>query len=422
MGDRRTIPLPPARNLGTGLFAAALVLWWFANWTIWVLLPLIGGLILVRLAMPLFPPAWRGWAGPALALVLVLFLMTETTVTASLVAFGVVVLLIAFGLRMASPTWARWVALGVAVAMIGGGGIAEFVSWANNRSLATQADRDRRDLEIATTRPSSSIGALHLLVDAIVGNDPARGCWLFSPSGAADFASVVGGADCPAAVHTLHGQLTGPPAAYFDVRVPYDDATPTDDSGVARVSACNMFTRVAGDEVPVPGLGLGQLRLEKDPRFPSGGYLITGYTRCGVLPPGVTPIKPTPPPVLPSYPPGYAATLAKAVASTDTDMCGQFLTDQAQGQLAVALGVADCPTAIRTLHSKVADADLYGEPQDATATAIAPDGSITVDACHLTWSRWGDKPGTPPPGPQLGYLVLTSPDRVGYLINGYRAC
>ncbi len=422
MGDRRTIPLPPARNLGTGLFVAALVLWWFTDWTIWVLLPLIGGLILVRLAMPLFPPAWRGWAGPALALVIVLFLMTMTTATASLVAFGLVVLLIAWGLRMASPTWARWVALGVAVAMMLGGGIAEFVTWANNRSLSAQADRDRRDMEIASTRPSSSIGALHLLVDGIAGDDAARACWLFSPPGAADFAGVVGAADCPAAIRTLHGQLTGPTSAYFDVRVPYDDSTPTDATGVARVSACNMFTRVAGDEVPVPGLVLGQLRLEKDPRFPSGGYLITGYTRCGVLPPGVTPIKPTPPPVLPSYPPGYAATLAKAVASVDTDVCGEYLTDQAQGQLAVALGVADCPAAIHTLHSKVTDTDLYDQPQDATATAVAPDGSITVDACHLTWSRWGAPPNAPSPGPQLGYLVLQSPDKVGWIINGYRSC
>jgi hypothetical protein len=43
------------------LTVAALVLWAFSGWTWWAPVVLVGGLIVVRLALGLFPPQWRQW-------------------------------------------------------------------------------------------------------------------------------------------------------------------------------------------------------------------------------------------------------------------------------------------------------------------------------------------------------------------------
>jgi hypothetical protein len=415
------MPLPAPQPISTGLFVAALVLWGFTGWTWWILLPLFGASLIIRLVMSLFFEAWRQWAGPAVLVVVVVFLMGMTTWRADLMAFGTVGHGIAWGLRLVSPKWMRWVALGVGLAMVLSGGLAQFVVWANNRAATERDWQAEHDREVSRLRPDHGVGMMNALIRSVSEDDQGMGCFLFTPPAAVEFAEVTTAPDCPAAIHKLHGQITNP-RAYANATVSISDSTGPDKENVARVSGCNMQVSTGAFESGPPGgPTLGQLRLEKDPHYPTGGYLITGYTQCGVLPPGVTPTTATPPPILPSYAPGYAGTLAEAAAERDTDVCVYF-TDQGRAQFAAALGVANCAAAVRALGARVTDPELYRNPHDAKE-GKAPDGTVNVDACHLTWSRLGSQPGDPPPGPQLGMLTLTTgPRGQGYLVDGYRPC
>lgn len=419
-GQLSGVTTPSAKLVSVALAGAALVLWGFSGWVWWILLPLLVGGMVVRLLVWLFFEPWRDWAGPAVLAAVVVFMMGWTSVRAVLVAFGVIFLVFAWHLRMSSPKWLRWIPLVLGLAGVLGGGIAEFVVWANSRAAYEQAERDQHDLAVAKMRQNSGIGMMHALIRAVSEDDPRWGCWMFTPAAAAEFAAVHGAPDCAAAFHRLHAQITDP-RAYANANVPFSDSSDNrggaDEPGIVRVSGCNIYSPVGIlDEGPPGGPKLGQLRLEKDPRFPSGGYLITGYTRCGVLPPGVTPTTPQPPPVLPSYAPGFAGTLAAAAAESDTEVCVYF-TEQGKREFAAAYGVADCAAAVQALAAKVIDPKAYAtSPQGATQGKA--NGKTTVDACHLTW-----RPGAPPPGPQLGTLTLaTGPRGQGYLIDGYRPC
>jgi hypothetical protein len=102
---------------------------------------------------------------------------------------------------------------------------------------------------------------------------------LFTPQAAAEFAAVIGVANCTAAIHILHGQVTNP-SAYANATVPLADNTGPDKDGVAWVNGCDLQVNTGMFQWGPPGgPKLGQLRMEKDPRFHEGGYLITGYTR-----------------------------------------------------------------------------------------------------------------------------------------------
>ena len=412
------VTTPSAKLVSAAFGVAALVLWGFAGWSWGGRVPLLTGGVVVRLLVWLFFEPWRDWAGPAVLLVVIVFLMGYTTWTADLIAFGVVFLGLAWHLRLASPKWMRWVAVVVGVGMILGGGLTEFVTWANGKAQREEAERLDREFRIAEMRPDGGHDAMFRLIRAVYEDDPFWGCWLFSPAGAAEFAAVNGTSDCDSAIHKLHGQITDR-TAFGNSTIPFSDVS--EDDGIARSSGCNMYT-VTGilEEGPPGGPKLGQLRLEHDPQFPTSGYLITGYVRCGELPPGVTPEEPKPPDILPSYAPGYAATITEAVVDRDADVCVYF-TEQGQREFAQAYGVADCAAALAAIAEQVTDPDLYDKPQDAKQATV--NGKTTVDACHLTWHKFGSKPGDPPPGPQLGTLTLTvGPRGQGYLIDGYRAC
>jgi hypothetical protein len=159
--------------------------------------------------------------------------------------------------------------------------------------------------------------------------------------------------------------------------------------------------------------------LERDPRFPNSGYLITSYTPCGETDPDLPPINSTPPPVLPSYPPGLPGILTQAIAADDPDVCGYF-TEQGAAQFAAAVGAKDCTEAITALAGQVADPTAYGNPDGETVTSTA--AGTEVNACALVWNRFGQ--GAVAAGPQLGHFTLTRPDlsESGYLINAVRPC
>lgn len=419
----RGVPLPAKGPVNAGLAAAALVLWAFADWTWWVLLPLFVASVLSRVVFSLFFSAWQEWAGSVVLVAVILFLTTWSSGWALWIAIGVALLGVAWGLRLVSPKWLRWVALGLGLVLALTGSTVEFVTWANGRAERERMDQLSHDLDVAKMRPTSGVGMFWGLVRSVSEDDPRWGCWYFSPEAAQQFADVVGAPDCPAAFHKLHGQITDK-RSYVNAQIPTTDSHYPDKGEPAWASGCNLATTTGILESGPPGGPLlGVIRLDKDPRFNgAGGYLITSYTPCGTLPPGVVP-KPPERPLLPSYPPSYAAMVASRVATGDESVC-LYMTDRGQAEFAAAWGASDCAGAVRVLAGKVTDADRYRQPQDAKEGAKGADGRLVIDACRLTWYRWGDKAGTPPPGPQLGYITVTRPDpaEVGWMIDGWRLC
>ncbi|MFI5592944.1 hypothetical protein ACIA5G_48390 [Amycolatopsis sp. NPDC051758] len=101
-------------------------------------------------------------------------------------------------------------------------------------------------------------------------------------------------------------------------------------------------------------------------------------------------------------------------------------TPQAQRQFAEALHAPDCPAAVAVMASKVESGaagdyvnHLYLPGQ---ATQSNPDGTLSVDACHLEFGGLLDDTPHPNPGPQIGMLTLSQQRGQGHLIVGYRPC
>jgi hypothetical protein len=63
--------------------------------------------------------------------------------------------------------------------------------------------------------------------------------------------------------------------------------------------------------------------------------------------------------------------------------------------------------------------NLYLSGQAAQSN---PDGTLSVDACHLDFSGLTDDTPHPNPGPQIGMLTLAQQRGQGHLIVEYRAC
>jgi hypothetical protein len=405
--------------VNAGLAVAAVVLWGFADWTWWVLLPLFVTSVLSRVVFSLFFSAWQEWAGSVVLVATILFLTTWSSGWVLWIALGVALLGVAWGLRLVSPKWLRLVALGLGVVLALTGTTVVFVTWANGRAERERQDQLSRDFAVAKMRPDSGVGMFRGLVRSVSEDDPKWGCRYFTPEAAQQFADVVGAQDCPTAFHKLHGQITDK-RSYLNAQIPVEDSHYPQKGEPAWAAGCNLQTLENG---PPGGPMLGVIRLDTDPRFRgAGGYLITSYTPCGTLPPGVV-LKAPERPLLPSYAPSYAAMVASRAARRDEGVC-LYMTDRGQQQFAAAWGGDTCAEALGALAGKVTDPDRYREPQDAKDGTQDADGRVTIDACRLTWDRWGDKPGTPAPGPQLGYITVTHPDpgEVGWMIDGWRPC
>ncbi|WP_410617110.1 hypothetical protein [Amycolatopsis sp. lyj-109] len=107
------------------------------------------------------------------------------------------------------------------------------------------------------------------------------------------------------------------------------------------------------------------------------------------------------------------------------DACFIFAPAAAR-QLADARYVPDCRAAIRSMAAEVTAAgdyvnNLYLSEQ---ASQSNPDGTMSVDACHLDFRALTDDTPHANPGPQIGRLTLAQPrgQGQGHLIVGYQAC
>ncbi|MET8845804.1 hypothetical protein [Amycolatopsis sp. NPDC004625] len=129
---------------------------------------------------------------------------------------------------------------------------------------------------------------------------------------------------------------------------------------------------------------------------------------------------------LPRTPASMVNFLAEHIArfKPDDGLACSVFTIPAQRQLADAWHAPDCPAAIRAMASEVtAPGDyvnnLYLPGQAARSN---PDGTLSVDACHLDFSGLTDDTPHPNPGPQIGILTLAQQRGQGNLIVSYAGC
>jgi hypothetical protein len=132
--------------------------------------------------------------------------------------------------------------------------------------------------------------------------------------------------------------------------------------------------------------------------------------------------------ILPRSPASMVNFLAEHIARFKPDdrvACFVF-TPQAQREFADAWRAPDCPAAISVMASKVTPGaagdyvnHLYLPGQ---ATRPNPDGTLSVDACHLDFTGLTDDTPHANPGPQIGMLTLAQQRGQGRLIVGYSCC
>jgi hypothetical protein len=98
-----------------------------------------------------------------------------------------------------------------------------------------------------------------------------------------------------------------------------------------------------------------------------------------------------------------------------------YFTEQGAAQFAATVAASSCDEAITVLAGQVTDPTAYGNPDGETVTSTAA-GMTEVNACALTWNRFGQ--GAVTAGPQLGHFTLTRAvvSGPGYLLNGFRSC
>lgn len=415
--------LPWWRVVVVSAAVSAGVLWAWSDWDLWALALLIGGLVVARLVVGLVPSTWRDWvsarAAVVLAVVVVGWLVRLVPWTGVGVAVGVGGLVAVWQLRKALPPRPRWALVGLCAALLAVCGVSAAWMWAADRERREANERAEREYRVADMRPPTPLAVLHLMVKAVHENDANLVCHhMFTPDAEREFVGAVDAQDCPGAVAALHDQITG--KGYGNSTAPPRDVTRESDGKPASVSGCAMYV-VDGplSYRDSPGPRLGVFRLARDPRFPDTGYQVTGYTTCEQTDTQDPTTSATPLPVLPSYPPSLPGIVARAVAANDPAVCAYF-TDQGAVQFAATAAVSSCRAAIAALGRKVTDPTAFISPGGVTTSETG--GRTVVNACALTWTRWGA--GQITAGPQLGHFTLIQPDpgAPGYLIDAVRAC
>lgn len=234
--------------------------------------------MVVRLALGLVPPEWRSagsrWAVVLLAAVVAVWVATLAPGPALGVAAGVAVLVAVVQLWHRVPSWTRWTAAGIGTALVAGFVVAAVVIEQAEAGRERVDEEQRHEHQVAELRPETPLAVLHILVKAIHEDDPALICFVFTDQARREFAAEANASTCDEAIHELHSQITGKG---------YGNSTTTEVTygDPATVSGCAMYvtTGILERAVP-PGPRLGHMRLERDPRYPSGGYQITAYEPC----------------------------------------------------------------------------------------------------------------------------------------------
>jgi hypothetical protein len=129
--------------------AVAVALWAWSDWDLWVLVPVLGGMVAARLLVGLVPQSWRDgvgtWALVMVAVVAVVWLARLVPWPGVGVAVGVGGLVAVWQLRAVLPSRPRWAAVAVSVALVAVCGLVAVWAWSE--------DRERREATARSAPP-----------------------------------------------------------------------------------------------------------------------------------------------------------------------------------------------------------------------------------------------------------------------------
>ncbi|ONF73950.1 hypothetical protein AVR91_0204265 [Amycolatopsis keratiniphila subsp. keratiniphila] len=319
--------------------------------------------------------------------------------------------------------------------MAGGGLFAEHLDVLAAEEVSAEQQHQENLARIMPNTPQEMLRSIH---DLLAEKDPARACLLFEDPLRPQFGAAFGEPTCEAAMFKLAAQIKEP-NKYVEFNVNWQKDVRLEGDTGAFIDGCAVTfggglldpENGGGD----PGPKIGKLHMK---RILKRGLVVDGFTPCntaagpggtptpGAPPPSAAPPTTTGPGPLPTSPRAPAGVLVGYLAKgNDAGACRLF-SDSGKAAFAKAQGVADCPAAVAAFRTKITDPDRYGKPIGGDSDATARKGSYgthDVDACKLNWSNYTVDGEMPPPGPQLGRMVVEHPPgNDGYWITGFSNC
>jgi hypothetical protein len=178
----------------------------------------------------------------------------------------------------------QWRLIAPGVVLVVGCGIPTTVGYiqvADQAQAAHAADvRSAEQLQLARQLPASPPDVAVALTEFIGEGGPnpdAVACLLFSTAAAGQLAATMDAASCPAAIQSLHDQVSDRGTYINGVIIPADTWTTTGDIGSLNGCALTWNGLLVEEPATRPGPLLGHLTLA---RQDSMGWLITGYQGC----------------------------------------------------------------------------------------------------------------------------------------------
>ncbi len=265
--------LPTARKVILYLTAAGVVLWIFSGFTFWVFAVGLGGILIARLVVGLFPTSVRRWMGPFVLACTFLFLATRVSPW----ALGITAGLLGIGAAVELRHWHRWpIVLGVALAVLIGCTVG-YALEAQAQERFEQQDRERtHEHNVAELRPREPQRVMSTLMHAIATNRPQVACFQFSDGARNQFvASVPDAADCNDAVQRLSARVKNK-NQYSQPN--WEDGALSRRGEEATLDACSVtWGDTFSGRLEDQGPKVGKLTLARQART---GWIITNYDPC----------------------------------------------------------------------------------------------------------------------------------------------
>jgi hypothetical protein len=178
----------------------------------------------------------------------------------------------------------QWRLVAPGVALVVGCGVPTAVGYihvAEQTQAAHTADmRSAEQLQLARQLPENPPDVAVALTEFIGEGGPnadAFACLMFSPTAADQLATTVDAASCPAAIQTLHDQVSDRSTYINAVTIPPDTWSTTGDTGTVNGCAVTWTGLFTEEPATPPGPLIGHLILT---RQDDKGWLITSYHGC----------------------------------------------------------------------------------------------------------------------------------------------
>jgi hypothetical protein len=311
---------------------------------------------------------------------------------------------------------------GVLCLAAGGGLVHEHLDTLTAQNVATQQQHQQN---LSAILPDTPQKVLRFINQAIAEKDTVKACSMFEQAERPAVARALGAGSCESAMANFAQQVKDVNEfVEFNVDEAHDVVLEGDTG--ASINGCNITfgggllgPPVAGD----PGPKIGRLHMK---RILNRGLLVDGLTPCTPTP-GTSPsARPgdTGSVSLPTTPRAPVDALLNYLAQGSADGC-QLFSDAGKAAFAKAQGTSDCPAAVTAFRGRITDPRRYGEPIGGDVNVDQQgSGTFAADACKLVWAGYTMDGELPPPGPQLGRLVIEHPpgNAGAYWISGYAHC